>query len=282
MNDSPKRLPLWRRFPEAFRKWQSDDGSLLAAAVAYYAALSLLPLLLILTSVLGYVLRFSSSAQSAQAKLLDVLASNVSPTLADQAGSVLAQVQAKAGIGGPIGAIGLLMAAVAIFTQFETAFDRIWNVPTTGHGMLAAVQSALWQRLRAFLMLAGLGAAAIVVSVAGTAGSTVRPIVAGFPGGRFAWSLLQIPISIGLNLALFTLIFKLVPKVTVRWSEAAQGGLVAAILWEIARQVLALGLIGSRYSAYGVIGSLIMLMLWIYVAGCVLFLGAGVRPGNLP
>jgi membrane protein len=246
----------------------------LAAAVAYYAALSLLPLLLILISVLGFVLRFSSGAQDAQAELLGLLARNTSPGLAEQAGAVLAEVRAKAGIGGPLGFLGLVLAAVAIFAQFERAFDRIWNVPTPRRGILAALRSALWQRLRAFLMLAGLGALVIAVFAAGMAGSAVRPVAEHFPGGRTAWSLVHIPLSILLNLALFTLIYKAVPKVKVRWPEALQGGLVAAVLWEVARQVLALGLFGSRYSAYGVIGSLIILMLWIYAAGSVLFLGA--------
>jgi len=274
MTSSRKRPPLWKRFPRALAKWQADDGPMLAAAVAYYATLSLLPLLLILISMLGFALRISSEAQDAQAELLHVLARNMSPKLAGLVENILVGVEAKAGIGGPLGFLGLLVAAIGIFAQFEYAFHRIWNVPTPERGFVAAVRNAMWRRFKAFLMLAGLGLLVILVFAAGTFSSTIRPWTERVPGGQIVWSLMQIPVSVVLNAGLFTVIYKVLPKVKVRWSEAARGAVVTAVLWEIARQVLALGLIGGRYSAYGVIGSVFMVMLWIYVAACIVFLGA--------
>jgi len=270
----PRIKTLRRRLWSAYRSWQSDDGSLLAASVSYYALFSLFPLLLILVSILGFVLRFSEQAESARQELLSLLAENASPHLAQQVGEILTQVSNKAAIGGPIGVVMLLLGGVAIFTQFDKAFDRIWNVPEPDPGILAAIKRALRQRLVAFLMLAGLGLLMVAVFAAGMVTSMVRPIAGRFPGGGIAWSLVQISLSMALNWGLFTVIYKALPKVKVRWSEAARGGLVAAVLWEAARQLLALLLAGSRYSAYGVIGSLIILMLWIYVAVSVLFLGA--------
>jgi membrane protein len=64
------------------------------------------------------------------------------------------------------------------------------------------------------------------------------------------------------------------PKARVGWSAAVQGGLLAGVLWEISRQVLTYLLSGRQYTAYGVVGSLIAVMLWIYIASSILFLGA--------
>jgi membrane protein len=64
------------------------------------------------------------------------------------------------------------------------------------------------------------------------------------------------------------------PKVPIRWPEAARGGIAAAVVWEIGRQLLANFVIGGKYSAYGVVGALLAIMLWGYYAATVIFLGA--------
>jgi membrane protein len=78
-----------------------------------------------------------------------------------------------------------------------------------------------------------------------------------------------------LKAAVFTLIYRWLPKPDVRWSEALRGGIFASIVWEIGRNVLTCFLVGAKYSsAYGVVGSFIVVLLWIYYAITVLFLGA--------
>ena len=80
---------------------------------------------------------------------------------------------------------------------------------------------------------------------------------------------------ITLNALVFTLLYRVLPKVTVSWRNALQGGLVAAVIWEVGRQLLAAFVIGQRYtSAYGVIGSLLAIMLWGYYSVAVVFVGA--------
>ena len=73
---------------------------------------------------------------------------------------------------------------------------------------------------------------------------------------------------------MFTIIYRVIPKRHVPWLQAIGGGLVAGVAWEIGRQLLALLIVGKSYTAYGVIGSFIVLMLWFYYAGLVLLFGA--------
>lgn len=265
----------WKTLEQAFVEWLADDGSTLAASVSYYTVFSLFPLLMILTALLGIVLRFSPEAQTAQQQLIEMLSQNISPAVGKQVATVLAEVRTRALFGGPLALVALLTGAMAIFAQFERAFDKIWKTENTeARGMLAIIRNALWARLRAFLILLGLGAVMLVVFVTGVIMATIRPMAEEFAGGPTFWTMIQTPLIIALYFGIFLLVYKILPKVQVRWSEAARGALLAAILWELGREVLALVLRSSRYSAYGVFGSLIIIMVWIYVAASILFLGA--------
>lgn len=265
----------WKQAWDTVGFWQQDDGGLMAAAVAYYGVLSLFPLLMILTSGLGFVLELSPSAQNAQQQVLQAVSQNASPAVAERLAEVFAQVRRQAPVSGPLGLGFLLLAAIGLFINFEKAFNRIWNVEAPEYrGLLRAVRSALWLRGRAFVMLVGLGSLVILVSIVGVVASSVRPLVDMLPGGDWTWSAVQILVTLSLNFGLFTVMYRLLPRVPVRWSEAACGGVVAALLWEAVRQVLSVILAHSRYSAYGIIGSLILVMLWIYTAAAIVFLGA--------
>jgi len=273
-------MHLALRFPRhllrAYRRWQEDDGSLMAAAVAYYAALSFFPLMLVLIAGLGFALRFTQWAQDAQQQLLTAIGESASPEVGAGVATLLEQVEEKAALGGPLGLVVLLFAAAALFAHFERAFDRIWNVPSAPPtGLLRTVIDIAFYRLRAFLMLLGVGLAVIVVFFASLTLAAVKAGAADLlPAAGWVWWGVEVGIGVALNTGLFTLIYALLPKVTVRWTEALRGALLAAVLWEVGRLVLTAFLLTEKYSAYGVVGLFIAIMLWIYFAATVLFLGA--------
>jgi uncharacterized BrkB/YihY/UPF0761 family membrane protein len=97
------KIRLWPRLKQTVKHWKEDDGNLLAAAMAYYATLSFFPLLLILISALGLLLRFSGGTQDAQRELLALLEKSTSATLSEHVASILAQIRASAAISGPLG-----------------------------------------------------------------------------------------------------------------------------------------------------------------------------------
>ena len=217
------RIDLWRRFRRAADNWRADDGPTLAAAVAYYAALSLFPLLLLLISALGLCASVFRRAQNARGQLLELVARNASPILAEDLGAVLGQITAKAALGGPLALGALLLAAIGVFTQIEHAFDRIWKTPQPEwRGVLAAVLNALYFRLRAFLMLLGAGSLVLAAFAAAMAASAFHALTVKLPLGDWAWNAAEIAISVALFSVFFTLIYKALPKARVRWSEAAR------------------------------------------------------------
>jgi membrane protein len=64
------------------------------------------------------------------------------------------------------------------------------------------------------------------------------------------------------------------PRAPIRWREALAGGALVSIIWKIGLLLLTPFLIGEKYSAYGVVGSFIAIMIWMYYASAVVFLGA--------
>jgi membrane protein len=97
----------------------------------------------------------------------------------------------------------------------------------------------------------------------------------GLQVGAVAQRVFEPLIHIGLNIAAFTVVYRFLPKRSVRWTSAILGAVVASILWEVGRQVLAAYVVGDKLpTAYGLIGSFMAIMLWTYYAMIVVLYGA--------
>ncbi len=274
MSEEMKRLAA--DLYQAYLNLQEDDGFHMAASVSFYMAVSFFPLLLVFVSISGMLLRFTGWGKNATAHLIDLVANQTSPAMADQLEIVLSDFQRQSVVGGPIGLLLLLFASMAVFVQFDDAMTRIWNASEERRrGIWSAVRSVLLDRFRAFVMLLGVGLfvlAGFIVSMTLSAiaeyGEDWIPIPARI------WGLVTVVFSLTLNWTLFAVIYKTIPRVPIRWSEAARGALFSAFMWEIGRRLLAFFVIGSRFSVYGVVGAFVAVLLWIFYAMTILFLGA--------
>jgi membrane protein len=258
-------------------RWSRNDGNLLAASMAYYAAFSFFPLLLVLIAALAFALRFSASAQSAQQELLDFVAQSTAPALADEVSRLLTGVQLNAAGVTFVGWFILLLASIGIFSQLESAFDRIWQASgPQHHGVRGAIRNALWNRLKAFLTLMGLGLVVILAFMADLILSAIRnwgeQEQLNWTSSLLPW--LHLATSVSLNALVLALVYKMIPRVTVRWRHAFIGGFAVAVVWQVGSQIVSRFIVGGHYTAYGVVGSFIAVMLWVYCASILLFVGA--------
>ena len=258
----------------AMKGWSADNGFLLAAAMSYYLAVAFFPLLLVLLSGLGFFFEWTQSGQDAEAQILTTIEEQLSPEMSSQVKTVFAQVRDKASIGGPIGLASLLATAIVLFTQIETAFNRIWKVQSEKRTIWQSVQHVVLKRARAFVMLTALGVTVLAVFFSGMILSTVLSVTGDSEAGEWLRWATQLGVSITLNFAVFTCVYRFVPQTKVAWKAAATGGLSAALIWELGRLALSAIVVGKKYSAYGVLGAFLAIMLWTYYAMCVLFLGA--------
>ncbi|MFN0053300.1 MAG: YihY/virulence factor BrkB family protein [Planctomycetales bacterium] len=270
-----KNARLWPALRAAVRHWIRDDGFLLSAGLAYYASVSLFPICMVLFAGLGYLSQVSFALQDQQGELLAMVERNASPWLADQLRHMLAGIKTQAAVGGPLGLITLLVTAGSVFVQLDASIAKIWGLPAgPARGIAATIKAVLHDRLVAFLLLLGVGSLVLVVFVLNLMLTGIRPFVSRSEEGRTLWQFVPTLVTIGLNCQLFAAIYKILPKASVRWRDAAAGGLLTAITWQIGQRVLESFVIADNYSAYGVVGSFLAVMLWMYYGSAVILLGA--------
>ncbi|MDZ4659810.1 MAG: YihY/virulence factor BrkB family protein [Bythopirellula sp.] len=255
-----------------YLNWSADHGSTLAASVAYYTALAFFPLLLILLSTFGVFLHVSESGPAAEEQILDAIGDQFSPNLQTQVAKALEQLQEQASLGGPVGIVALLVVVIALFSQIDLAFNRIWKLHEQDRGIWGTVVDIVFVRIKAFLMLLGLLCVLLVIFASGIMLTATSELITTAPW--MIWAA-QLAVSWVLNTGVFTVLYYAIPNTKVPWSAALKGGIFASLIWEIGRLVLASYVIGDRFdSAYGVIGAFIAIMLWAYYAAVVLFFGA--------
>ena len=263
---------LWR----AYLGFSHHDGSLVAAGIAYYLALSFVPLMLVLVAVGSSVLGGTEYGQDAKRRILEAIAQQVSPNLSEQVQSAFDATGAHAPAGGSIGFVVLVITAVAIFVQVDYAFDRIWHVGAERReNWLQWLGRHVFARFKALAMLLGVGAFLLTALVASVIWSGVQKSLAAHNvEPLLSWST-GIAINMALNFFALTFIYKFVPKPRIYWREAFAAGLITAPLWEIGRQLLAIYFLRLNYpTAYGIIGSFMAIMLWAYYAMYVVLFGA--------
>lgn len=265
------------RIFNAYRHFADRGGTMMAAAVAYYLAFSLFPLMLVLVAGIGWAFSATAVGHDAQQRVLAAIAEQASPTLRDQIQEAFNTVEQKAGASGSLGLIVLLVASVAIFTELDNAFDRLWDRPNSGEqGFRKAITNLIFVRLKALLMLIGVGAFVIAVMIASIVWQGVESAVQSTVDiPAWARQLTQPVLHIALNFLAFSALYAFVPKTHVRAKAAFAGGALAALLWEVGRQVLAMYVLRKNLpTAYGVIGSFMAIMLWTYYAMIVILFGA--------
>jgi membrane protein len=268
---------LWPLVSRTVREWNGDDGGLLAASLAFYTTFSFFPLLLVLLSIAGFVLQFSTQAQQAQQELINVVAQQGSLKLADALAKVMGQIESAAAVGGPLGLATLLFGAIGIFANMDVAFARIWktrDLPSEHRGWLHTIWQVLFVRLKAFVIVLILGLLIIATFFAGIVLTAVRRFVGDFPLDDTLWYWVQLAIGYLLNVVFFTLTYRVFSWRKTSWWECLKGGILAGVFWEIGRFALTMFLLRGGYDAYGVIGSFIAMMMWFYYAWTVLFFGA--------
>ena len=256
--DRYQQTHSWLGFPLAVRqKYADDQGGYLAATISYYAFFSIFPLLLVFTTVLGFVLR---AHQHLYRSIVDSALSQFPVIGHDlQVNALRGSVLALA-----LGLGASLWAGMGAFLAAQNAMNQLWNVPYTRR------PDFLRARVRALLLLFVLGAGVLV--------STVLAGVAGIGAGyALGWKIGSIVLSTALNLGLFWVAFRVLTARDVSWRQLSGGAIAAAILYEL---LLLLGgyyvnyVIKGASNAYGTFALVIGLLSWIYLAAHITLLAA--------
>lgn len=261
----------WATVKETAKDWSDDDASSLAAALAYYALLSLAPLLVISVSVAGWFLGPEAAKGRVAGELSGIVGSEAARGIQEV---VVSADEPKRGvIGAVVGVVTLFIGASGVFGQLQTSLNTIWEVePKPNRGVLAALKDRFFSFTMvlgvAFLLLVSLVLSSILSSLGNALADTL-------PGGAVLWQGINFALSLGAITALFALIFKVIPDARIQWRDVWLGAAVTAVLFTIGKQLLALYLgTAAVGSSYGAAGSIVALVVWVYYATQILFLGA--------
>jgi membrane protein len=264
--DSFQRKHSWAGFPIAvIYKFVDDQGSYLAALITYYGFLSLFPLLLLLTSILGVVLRNNPHLQQ---QIVESALSQI-PVIGNELGD-------PKGLGGGvtaivIGGLAALYGALGVANATQNATNQIWAVPRNRR------PDPIRARLRGLLLLLTAGLALIGATVLAAIGSR-----AGSFGASLGWviSILLVLASVVVNAAVFLLAFRISTAIRLSLRQVAPGAITAAVLWQLLQSF------GARYvsgvvahaSATNSVSAVVLgLLAFIYLAANILVISVEIN-----
>jgi membrane protein len=251
--------------------FMDDNAPRLAAALAYYALLSLAPLVVLALALAGLLL----DEDAARGGIARELGGVVGSAGAQAVESIVKNAQAPAAgiVSTVIGIVVLLFGASGVFGELESALDTIWEVaPKPGRGLGGLIRD----RLFSFAMVMGVAFLLLVSLIVSAALAAIgRFLSSSLPGGEVMWQGLNFLISLGVVTALFALMFKTVPHAKVAWRDVWVGAFVTALLFTFGKLLIGLYLGKTSFSsAYGAAGSLVLLVIWVYYSASILLLGA--------
>ena len=250
----------WAIARQAVTAWNDDYAPSMGAALSYYTLFSIAPLILIVVAVAGFV--FGDDA--ARGEIFEQLVGLVGPQGA-QAVEELLQHANRPGAGALAaisGTVALALGATAVFGELQNALDRIWRAPARKQdkGWLNLVRS----RLLSFGMVLAI-AFLLMVSL----------VMSALLSALGEWWALDAAASFLLSTLMFALIYKIIPRVRIRWRDVWLGASVTAALFALGKVLIGLYLGRSAVaSAFGAAGSLVALMVWVYYSAQVFLLGA--------
>ncbi len=265
---------MWKTVAETFSEFAKDECPRLAAALAYYTVFSLPALLVLVVSIAGLFVGREAAAD----RLLAHVTESMGPQAAGILGKILAQAQQPgAGLWGSLGGTAvLLVGASGVLLELQTALNRAWGVQPDPKS--SGWRSFLLKRIFSLAMLFGVAfllLASLVVSW--LIAEFSQWIDAYAPAGMSSTfiSLLNTGVSLGIVTLLFAAILKYVPDAQIAWSDVWIGAALTALLFVVGKFALGVYFAWSNpANAFGVAGSLALLLLWIYYSAMILFLGA--------
>lgn len=266
---------VYRISVSAVRGWLADGGTRLAAAVAFFTALSLAPLLTLILAILSMFL----GDEAARGLLADEIANVTDRESARFIESMIgSSVPEGSGLLTSIlGGALLLWGATRLFYEIQEALDVIWGTKSSGQ----VFKTALKRRALALGMCLVVAFLLLVSLALNTAlAFAVDSVRFDLPGKDWLWWVVETVTSWGIVTMLFIALYRWLPLADVPWRSAVWGAVVSAGLFGLGRSAFSIYL--SRQDQFGgAAGSLIALLLWVYFSSQVFFLGAEIAKAEM-
>ncbi len=237
------------------------------ASLAYYAVFSLLPMMIIVTSLLGIFYGKQAVSGEIHEQLKAILGDDASMQIQNIIKNQHTQHHGIITTG--IGFVVLLFGASGMFNQIHNAFNNIWKIKAKPKN---SIIHYLAQHMASFSVL-------LLLFFVILASTTLNSFLIKFadtlhPDYKFLLAYEHLT-SFGLFIFIFTLMFKFLGNARIHWKAAFFGGVFTSLFFVIGKTAIGLYIGHSHIaSTFGSASVLAFLMLWVYYTSQIIFLGA--------
>jgi membrane protein len=249
---------------EVVNEFLTDNCPHLAAAISYYLLFSLFPLVLALISALGFILR----SPEMEARVLDGIG-NFLPVSSDFVTNTIRGVVSARGVTGALATIGLIWAGSSVFNAIRKSLNTAWGIKKP--------RPFFVERALELGMMIGASLLLLLSLALTTALKVIRELslpVLGemFLDGNLMWNFITMILGTILAFMVFLFLYRVIPNTKVRWRDVWFGALLAAVAFEIAKNIFVWYVTNfSHYNlVYGPVGTIIALLLWTYVSAVIM------------
>jgi membrane protein len=254
---------------QAGKAWSAHRVPRMGAALSYYTAFSLAPLVVFVLSMASLVMKKKQAS--------NYIVQEVTDLMGPKGGAAVQEIvnhsasMHAASWGTVLSLVFLLIGASGAFGELQDSLNQIWEVPPQKNAFLSMVKeralSFAMVFVLGFLMLVSLILSAVIAALSGV-------VVDHFPA--VGLELTNTLISFVAFFGLFCIIFRLLPDVPLLWSDVWPGAIFSSALFIIGKFLLGwyIGFSSTTFSRYGAAGSFVVILVWVFYSAQILFMGA--------
>jgi membrane protein len=260
----------WPMVKSTVSNWLSDQASSISAALAFYSAFSIAPLLVIAVAAIGWIV----GTQAADTYIAGQLRLLFGESTAKMVVEAMHSAQKTQGIWATIvSVVTLIIGATTVFGALESALRQVWG---TGIDQSGGWRGFVRTRIVSFGFILAIGFLLLVSLTMTTALTGLRGWVANrFEGLVVVLGVAEFVVSTALGTGLIALMYRYLPAVRLPWRHVLIGALVTTLLFQAGRWGIGLYLgRATQASTFGAAASFAALLLWLYYSAQIFLLGA--------
>ncbi|RRN77662.1 YihY/virulence factor BrkB family protein, partial [Pseudoxanthomonas sp. SGD-10] len=211
-----------------------------------------------------------------EGKVFDEIVGMIGPDAASLIQSALSNLalSGKSNMAIIIGAATLLMGATGVFIEIQDSINQIWKVKAVPKkGWLKLIIN----RVLSLSMVATLGFLLIVSLIINSMVTAFNDILSRFFPEQvlFIFDYANLAVTFLVLIALFSIIYKVLPDATIKWRSVRSGAIFTSVLFMLGKYLIGLYIgYASVGSVYGAAGTIIVIAVWVYYSAAILFFGA--------
>ena len=253
---------------DSIASWMAHKAPKMGAALAYYTAFSLAPLVILLLSVVSLFMKRDDATRRIVAQISDLVGA--------EGGNVVHEILAHAGSttalswSTTISFVVLWISASGAFGELQDSLNTIWEVPEQKHPWLNMVKERLLSLsmvfVLGFFMITSLLVSAFVTGLTETWGISDSKITLELINTLISWLVIS---------ALFAVVFRMLPDIPLTWRDVIPGALMSSTLFIIGKFLLGWYISHTAFASnYGAAASFVVILFWVFYSAQILYFGA--------